>query len=265
MSNCHSCFGHGDLGIGNSATASHECVGGTITHSRLVSYQNNSSAGSFNINGQFTGLGLADFMVGKVNTFSQGAPNTAHAHRWYLGLYAQDSWRAKPRLTLTYGLRWEPDFPELIPDSKIYNFDYGRFQQGIKSTVFKGAPAGFYYPGDPGFPGKSGVYKNWLNFSPRVGFAWDLGGGRTSLRASYGLNYENQPLQRLAFYPTTVPFGSTVTVTDPAGGLDNPWLDFAGGNPFPLPESRDAAIFPPFGNYLTRPYDFQQRRFRHGI
>jgi len=53
------------------------------------------------------------------------------------------------------------------------HFDFGRFQQGLKSTVYLNAPAGFQYYGDPGFPnGTAGVNKTWAQFSPRLGFAW---------------------------------------------------------------------------------------------
>src|ERR1700677_3305997 len=31
-------------------------------------------------------------------------------HHGLLGVFAQDSWRVVPRLTLTYGLRWDVDF-----------------------------------------------------------------------------------------------------------------------------------------------------------
>ena len=46
------------------------------------------------------------------------------------------------------------------------------------------APPGFLYPGDAGFVnGKAGMENHWMQFSPRVGFAWDpKGDGRMSVR-----------------------------------------------------------------------------------
>ena len=53
-------------------------------------------------------------------------------------------------------------------------------QHGLSSQ----APAGLYYPGDPGFPGNSGMNIVWSNLAPRVGVSWDPNGdGRTSVRA----------------------------------------------------------------------------------
>ena len=58
--------------------------------------------------------------------------------------------------------------------------------------MFLNAPAGLIYPGDAGFPdGQTGLNKQWLNFSPRVGVAWDVhGDGRMAVRSSYGMGYD---------------------------------------------------------------------------
>src|SRR5262249_20884188 len=41
----------------------------------------------------------------------------------------------------------------------------------------------------------------------------------------------------------------------PAGGFDNPWQGFPGGNPFPVAKLGKDAVFVPFGNYWTVNYD----------
>ena len=67
----------------------------------------------------------------------------------------------------------------MVPDQgsvpgPVYNFSHDRFLQGIKSTVFVNAPAGFYYTGDPGFPDRTGIHNQWAHFAPRLGLAWDV-------------------------------------------------------------------------------------------
>ena len=206
---------------------------------------------NFVFNGQALGLGLADFLLGRVSTFTQGAPTLWSSRQTYLGVYAQDTWRVSPRLTVNYGIRWEPFFPLHLTDGSVYGFDTDRFRQGVKSTAIPNAPAGLYYLGDPGFPEGAAVYRQWKQFGPRVGFAWDpRGDGRMSVRAYYGLAYDFGVAQNLGGSASAPPNGFSVQLSSPAGGLDNPWLGIAGGNPFPYVSSPTNAIFDRFGTFL---------------
>src|SRR2546428_12005004 len=144
-----------------------------------------SSTGVYFFNGLFTGLAMADFLLGNVSTFIQSAPNAHYIRQSWVALYGQDIWKVKPRLTLNYGLRWEPFLPQVSTNGKVYNFDHNRFLEGTRSTVFKNAPAGLYFPGDPGFPNKSGIHKQWLKFAPRLGVG--LGGKRERGEVAGGL------------------------------------------------------------------------------
>src|SRR6185503_9629235 len=149
---------------------------------------------------------------------------------WYFGMYAQDTWKTTSKLTLNYGLRWEPYFPPEWRSGEILTFDYERFKQGIKSKVYPNSPAGFYYPGDPGFREKVGTPRIWARFAPRFGVAWDpAGDGRTSIRAGYGYAYDI-PLAEYGINTAGSPWGGQTTVPTPAGGLDDPWQGVPGGN-----------------------------------
>lgn len=166
--------------------------GGSIARWESTSLANVRSPGSFSFDGSATGLAMADFLVGRTNQFIQSGPNNLFMTQWYLGFYAQDSWRMNTNTTLNYGLRWEPYFPQQVTNGAIYNFDVEKFKQGVRSTVFLNAPPGLTYPGDPGFPnGNAGINKRWNDFAPRVGVAWDPNGdGRMSIRSSYGIAYD---------------------------------------------------------------------------
>ena len=71
----------------------------------LHQYANEISAYPANptifFNGQYSGFGLADFLLGDASSFRQGAGETQNQSGIVLGLYAQDSWRVRPNLTLT--------------------------------------------------------------------------------------------------------------------------------------------------------------------
>ena len=110
------------------------------------------SPGAFSFNGNVTGLPLADFLVGRVFEFRQSTPFTLDIKQKYFGLYGQDTWKVSPNITVNYGARWEPWFPQQHQQSQIYNFSEERFRAGQRSTAFPQAPPGFTYPGDPGFP-----------------------------------------------------------------------------------------------------------------
>ncbi len=212
--------------------------GGSFARWGTESHGNVRSPGQFSIDGTQTGLGLADFLLGRMgtNALVQAAPNTFDMEQKYLGLYAQDTWRVGPRLTLNYGVRWEPFFPQQLVNGAVYQFDMARFQAGTKSTVFPNAPAGLYFPGDPGFPSQAGMPTDWNNFGPRVGLAWDpAGDGKTSVRASYGKSFEFVNGQFHLNTSVAPPWGSEVRLNAPPGGLDDPFLGSPGGqtNIFP--------------------------------
>ncbi len=88
--------------------------------------------------------------------------------------YFQDNWRASHNLTLNMGVRW--DYFGVIGEKNnlLSNFDR---QLGL---VMVGAN------------GLDKLYKSdWNNFSPRLGFAWDLTGkSKTVVRGGWGLFYD---------------------------------------------------------------------------
>ena len=229
--------------------------GGNLAHGRANTNSNSQSPGGYTFNGRATGLGMGDFLLGRLTQLSQGGPSQLYQKEWFAGVYASDTWRATPKLTVTAGVRWEPYLPTVDTKKAVYNFDYERFRQGIKSTVFKFAPAGFYYPGDPGFPNDAGIYKQWHNFAPRLGLAWDpQGDGRMSIRASYALSYEYYPLRFREDVTAASPWGKRNTQTSPVGGLDDPWRGVPGGSPFPFVLNSDSE-FAPGGVFETTRYD----------
>src|SRR5687768_7973534 len=191
--------------------------------------------GTWSVNGQNTGLSLADFLLGRVSTLEHGAGNLLPTAMWYQGVYAQDTWRAGSRVTINAGLRWEPFFGQNVTNGAIYNWSRDNFRNNVKSEVFLRAPAGLLYPGDEGFPpGKTGLNKQWLNFSPRVGLAWDLhGDGRTAVRTSYGIGYDFPTAERHNLNAGAPPWANRSLLQEPPHGLDHPYSSH-GGDPHPI-------------------------------
>jgi len=95
-----------------------------------------------------------------------------------LGLFAQDTWRAVPRLTLTYGLRWDVDFS---PSSTPGLLAVTGFNLNNLSTLAL-APAG-----TPAFR------TTYVNFAPRVGIAYQINqdqAWQTVIRGGFGVFYD---------------------------------------------------------------------------
>jgi hypothetical protein len=215
------------------------------------SQANVRSPGVWTFDGSQTGLGLADFLSGKPQLLDDSEPNTLFMAQWYTGMYAQDAWKVSPRLTINLGLRYEPWSPQSINNGAVYNFSMARFLSNTVSQVYPTAPAGLYFPGDPGFLGKSGQSGHYKDFEPRIGLAWDpFGNGKMSIRASYGLFYDFANGQ--FFINTTIapPFGDEIKLTTPPS-FDNPWANYPGGDPFPVSTSGKNALFPLAAPYLA--------------
>jgi hypothetical protein len=162
-----------------------------------VGHPNNGSNGGFSFNGSETGSDLADMLVGATSSFYQGAPSALALRSYYVGVYAEDSWRVRPNLTFNYGLRWETT--PYWSDSHNRNPD---LTLGVQSTIFPTAPAGYDFPGDPGIP-KHFANPRYDDFGPRIGLAYSPNfssgflhtvfgdSGKSSIRAGYGLFYTN--------------------------------------------------------------------------
>jgi hypothetical protein len=177
--------------------------------------------GSFVFSGAETGVDFADFLIGVPSQYNQSQLNPFYARNQYMGLFAQDSWHARPSLTLNYGLRWD----RIAPWTEKYN-QISTFEAGAQSEVFPGAPAGILYPGDPGVPRTLAPVDN-LGFSPRVGVAWSpqvsggalrkvLGGpGTTSVRASFGNFYTAIDALSISVLAANAPYGTTYTSPAP--------------------------------------------------
>jgi len=226
-------FDRGDYAIREVVTkilGSHELkFGGEAV--RLYNQLNNTyqMAGNFSFNGQLSNVGLADFMFGQASSFTQGGGEFKNLKGTKWGFFAQDDWKAAPRLTLNIGLRWDPYFPYYDRDGRVVCFSPN---SGQKSVRYPNAPSGFLYGGDPGCP-TAGTNANVANIEPRLGFAYRLTqDGKTSLRGGAGIYYT--PIATSGYFngpSDTAPFASTFTLSSVS--FQDPYASKGLANPFP--------------------------------
>jgi hypothetical protein len=184
-----------------------------------------------NFTGQYTGFGLADYLLGYVAQYTQGAGEIASVKGWQLGLYAQDQYRIRPNLTFTAGLRWDPNLPPASTGGRG-----AAFHPGQQSTVFPNAPTGMVFPGDKGVDAAL-MPTTYTYFEPRIGVSWQPKSmPHTALRGGFGLftgplpySYYNHAADIAPFSPTFILNGTATNRIS----FDTPWASFNGGDPFP--------------------------------
>ncbi|HEY3840993.1 MAG TPA: carboxypeptidase regulatory-like domain-containing protein, partial [Bryobacteraceae bacterium] len=222
----------------------------------LIRVQNNTVSG-FNENGNFTfnaavtGLGLADFMLGKPSDFTQTNATPDDLRTWLMSFYVQDSYKMSKNVTWNFGLRWEPTFSDPDKYGRGTSFSLPAFLAGQFSTVHPNAPAGLFFKGDAGIPDAMWNGKK-ANFAPRVGWVWNPhGDGRDTFRVGAAILYDSTETWFNERETTNAPYGTALDTPFPVGGFSNPWQGYPGGNPFP---TNGKAYFPvTAGVYVNMP------------
>ncbi|MBI3679133.1 MAG: TonB-dependent receptor [Acidobacteria bacterium] len=162
-------------------------------------YQDNLFNPTFAL-GIHTFNSITDFVRARPARFLALAPNGALDRYWrftLFGLYAQDTWRVHPRVTLDLGLRYELSTMPI----DLYGRD--------------SALPNLYDPR----PRVGQLYENptYRNISPRFGFAWDLSGnGKTALRGGFGTYFNTNNQQNLIVTITNPPATPRLSFTTPA-------------------------------------------------
>ncbi len=157
-----------------------------------VSYEHQMADNQYmrNGTGYYRYASLNDFLTGAapeiVNlTFGYGGETKPAARVQYnkLGVYLQDDWNVLDNFKLTYGLRVDGlffDNGDLMRNNYIYDLDY--FGKHIDTGQWP---------------------SNTLNFSPRVGFIWDVFGNKSlKVRGGSGFFMGRLPLVFFTNMPT---------------------------------------------------------------
>ncbi len=214
----------------------------------------------------------ANYLLGLPTSYGQGAAQGENVRTTSLYLYAQDSWKIKPSLTLNYGLRWELNTPYNEIGHRVQTFRPGQadtifpcvlsptYPSGQPNLTFPTVaangtdcsptgpsnavfPLGLVIPGDKGVPnGLTQTY--YKSFAPRLGLAWSPGAtsgwlakltggpGKTSIRIGAGMFYN--PIEQLVLeqFSAEPPFGGSPFLS---GTLFNLPFEFQAGGFAPNP------------------------------
>jgi len=129
----------------------------------------------------FTGNALAEMLTNLISvTGGARMDNPQHLRSDSTNFFVQDTWRVRPNLSISLGLRYEYNSPAVDATDRANVFDPA---QGKLVPV-----------GKNGFP-RAGYDPDYNNFAPQIGLAWSVGGrGTTVVRAAYGFHYDQSSL-----------------------------------------------------------------------
>ena len=232
-------------------------LGESFNHYQKTENAGGNNAGSFSFTNAGTISGstaanfqqsFANFLTGFVSNYSQASLDLAPNMKTnQIEVFAQDDWKALPRLTLNLGVRYSY-FPQPVDQNhQLTTFDTSLYSAGAAPAIdstgkicLKSPCAGGATP-NPNYNSLNGISINGknspygdkvgksdkLNFAPRFGFAYDVkGNGTMALRGGYGIAYDSA---LFGIYEQNifqnVPFVSAPNI--PNTTLDNP----AGGQP----------------------------------
>jgi hypothetical protein len=257
-----------------------------------IRYQKFDQKLYFNVNGEYifgpggvndTGATdpYANYLLGLPVSYSQGSANEELIRSTSIYMFAQDSWKLKPNVTLNYGVRWEMNTPLTDVGKKVQRFNPGQdsavfpcdLSTGYPSSSvssfqslpqFSGpgaptptcantgtTPTGLVVPGDKGVP--SGLINTYYKaFAPRIGLNWSPGwtdgvlasltGGPNKTTVSMGWGLFYNPVEQLVL--------EQFSAEPPFGisnGVSNPFFStpFVTQEGATFPNVSDAFLNPP--------------------
>lgn len=160
----------------------------------------NHRSGELTFGQNRTGLGLATFLIGDVTSFRRYVSTSTDAResQWRHFYYAQDTWRATPKLTVAFGLRADIINPQTLNEAGNGGFPDLNTGEIIVAGV-----------GDNNLAGN---IKNKVNFAPRLGIAYQLN-DKMVIRGGFGRSFDT------GVFGTV--FGHTVTQNIPVLAVQN--------------------------------------------
>ncbi|PYV83994.1 MAG: hypothetical protein DMG05_25195, partial [Acidobacteria bacterium] len=161
--------------------------------------------GTYSFSNRFTGFAYSDFLLGLPTSTSRSQTrlSTSAGRAWLLSGFIQDDFRVSPKLTLSFGLRYDYNSPGTDKFDTRANFDPRTGSLVVPTEAVLREDVDALFPKaipivtakQAGFPTHSLREADRNNFQPRLGFAYrPFGNTETVIRAGYGIFYDDLTL-----------------------------------------------------------------------
>ncbi len=247
--------------------------GGQWVQNQLNIANNYETNGTFTFDGRYSANGPnggsaggdpnLDLLMGAMSAFQQSKQQQNALRGPIPSLYAQDTYRASQRLTVTGGLRWAPNFMPTDYFNRGVVLNMSAFLANQFSTVYPNAPAGALFYGDPGVPRQFTKNTPW-QFSPNFGLSYDpIGDGKTVVRGGFSLGYDQVNFFTAQRNQQNPPYATAIsqlqTSTSGPMSFTSPWsVGQFNTSPFPQPQvpTPAQAQFFAQSQYIVMPTQF---------
>ena len=179
-----------------------------------------------------TGNAFASFLLGTVDNANRTGSQELRLFNTAISSYIQDDIKFTPRLTVNIGVRWDILLPFQEKNNNIVYFDSKIPNPGAGDRF--GAATKFGYC--MGCAGRERADIHWRNFSPRLGFSYQLN-NKTVLQGGFSFNYLNGGAYEYGISKVAVNYGNLLlgSFTRNATGSAAPGFGSWDTNVLPVP------------------------------
>jgi hypothetical protein len=224
--------------------------------------------------GRYQSVGATFNYNAQGNAVPQGTGSVEDFRYYETELYFGDTWKITPRLTISYGVRWQNySVPyeihgiESLPNLGFNDFFNARIAQSkagamgaetdCNSSPGVGVPCVNYILGGKANNAPGYFSPQWDNFAPRLAFAWTPSAdGKSVLRAGAGVVYDHTVVNAIQYQATQYSYLFESTANEPFGTAGDPIASltndprFTGFTNPPAPPAAPAAIKPPYTPFV---------------
>ena len=190
--------------------------------------------------------GMAEMLTGVAEGGAIATTVPTEAYSYYQGYYVNDTWKARKKLTVTLGLRWELPGASADKHNRTTVFLANVPNPTLSSIVnpMTGGPTqllgNLVEVASPAYPSKWTSQIHYHLFDPRLGVAYSIG-PKTVIRAGFGISH---PGGGSAGAGGPLVSASTPTVAG-YSSMDNPWAS----GPLLQPLQRSTHLMDPYSSF----------------